>query len=245
MLDTIHVLGIPITYTTQKKAKSTVLKWLDGKDTKLVFTPNPEIVMAALKDDELKTAIESADMVTPDGIGVVWASRYSEKRLKQRVAGYDLVQAIFNDIAKTDKKVYFLGGAPKVAAKAAKKMKQKYTGLKIVGTHDGYFDKQEELHIIEQINKLEPDLLLVGLGFPKQEKWLYNNRNKLKSKVCIGVGGSFDVMAGKLKRAPTIFQKLGIEWLYRLITQPTRIMRMMQLPIFAIKVVISNQKGVE
>jgi len=244
MLNRIYILGIPITYINQKKAKNIILKWLNGEKIKLVYTPNPEIIMAALKDNKLKTAIEKADMITPDGIGVVWASRYSQKRLKQRVTGYDLVQSVFEAIKATDKKVYFLGGTSKVVKTAEKKMKQKYKGLNIVGTHNGYFDEQEEANIIEEINKLKPDLLLVGLGFPKQEKWLYDNKNKLNSKVCITVGGCFDVMAGKLKRAPYIFQEFGLEWFYRLISQPTRIKRMMQLPIFAIKVIMEvfNEK---
>lgn len=237
MYEKIYILDIPITNITRKKAKKAVLKWLDGNETKIVFTPNPEIIMAAQKDRKLKTALKDADMVVPDGIGVVWASKYCKHRLAERVAGYDLVHSIFNSIKDTDKTVYFFGGAPKVAECAENKMIKKYDGLKIVGTHSGYFDDSESNSILNTINSLHPDLLLVGLGFPKQEKWIYDNRHKLNSKVCIGVGGSFDAMAGKVKRAPKIFRKFGLEWFYRLIKQPSRVFRMMQLPLFAVEVI--------
>ncbi len=237
MIDKIYVLNIPISNITKQKAKDTILDWFNQDKLRMIFTPNPEMIMAARADKELKRVIKSADMIVPDGIGVVWASRYSEFKLPERVAGYDLVQDLFKEMADTNKTVYFLGGEEKVVKVAKLKMRKKYKNLKIVGTHSGYFDKQEEILIINEINKLKPDLLLVGLGVPKQEKWIYKNRNKLNVKVCIGVGGSFDGMAGKVKRAPVIFQKMGLEWFYRLIKQPTRLKRMMQLPLFALVVI--------
>ena len=132
--------------------------------------------------------------------------------------------------------VYFFGGAPGVAQKAAEMMEIKYPGLKIVGVHNGYFDEKEERKIIADIKRVQPSLLLVGLGSPKQEKWIYNNLRLTGAKVAIGIGGSFDVMSGNLKRAPKIFCKLGLEWFYRLITQPTRFKRMLKLPKFVVTV---------
>ena len=120
-------------------------------------------------------------------------------------------------------------------------MKAAYPGLKILGTRNGYFTSAEEKDIIREIKSLSPDLLLVGLGAPKQEKWIYENLRFTGAKVAIGVGGSFDVMAGNIKRAPKIFQKLGLEWFYRLLCQPTRIKRMMRLPVFAVKVLFSKK----
>lgn len=242
MLDTIHVLNVPITNINMKKANEIILTWLSEDKTKIIFTPNPEMIMTAQKDKKFRKAIRFADMVVPDGIGVVWASKYSETKLSERVAGYDLVQTLFRELAYTDKTVYFLGAAPNVANRAANKMRKKYKGLKIIGTHHGYFKPEEETIIIDEIQKLKPDLLLVGLGVPKGEKWLYENRDKINSKVCISVGGSFDGMAGNVKRAPIIFQKYGLEWFYRLIRQPTRIKRMIQLPIFAVKVIKKSHK---
>ena len=138
--------------------------------------------------------------------------------------------------AATDETFYFFGGAPGVASAAARKMMKKYPGLKVVGVHNGYFDEKEEKRIIQDIKTKSPSILLVGLGAPKQEKWIYDNIRLTGAKVAIGVGGSFDVMAGNVKRAPKIFRKLGLEWFHRLITQPTRWKRMMRLPKFALTV---------
>lgn len=147
-----------------------------------------------------------------------------------------LTQNLMADLAASEETFYFFGGAPGVAATAARKMMKKYPGLKIVGVHNGYFDEKEEKKIIQDIKKKAPSILLVGLGAPKQEKWIYDNIRLVGAKVAIGVGGSFDVMAGNVKRAPKIFRRLGLEWFHRLITQPTRWRRMMRLPKFALTV---------
>lgn len=236
MREVIHVLDVPFDTLTLEQAKDKVMSFLNEKGQHIICTPNPEIVMEAQKDTELMNILKAADLVVPDGIGVVWASKYSEKQLTERVAGYDLVQKIFDEIKDTEHTIYFLGGAPGVSLAAAKKMQQKYPNLKIVGGHNGYFDEKEEKHIINDIKKLSPSILLVGLGAPKQEKWIYDNIRLTDVKVAIGVGGSFDVMSGKSKRAPKLFCQLGLEWFYRLLCQPSRIGRMMNLPKFAITV---------
>lgn len=231
-----QVLNVPFDAVTMKEAIARVKILLNTDGQHFICTPNPEIVMEAQKDQELMSILQEADMVVPDGIGVVWASKYSSIRLRERVAGYDLTQNLFSELAETEHTIYFFGGAPGVATEAARKMTRKYPGLKIVGIHNGYFDGKEEKKIIHDIKKLSPSILLVGLGAPKQEKWIYENMRLFGAKVSIGVGGSFDVMAGNVKRAPRVFQKLGLEWFYRLITQPTRWRRMMRLPMFAFTV---------
>lgn len=231
-----QVLNVPFDAVTMKEAIARVKILLNTDGQHFICTPNPEIVMEAQKDQELMSILQEADMVVPDGIGVVWASKYSSIRLRERVAGYDLTQNLFSELAETEHTIYFFGGAPGVATEAARKMTRKYPGLKIVGIHNGYFDGKEEKKIIHDIKKLSPSILLVGLGAPKQEKWIYENMRLFGAKVSIGVGGSFDVMAGNVKRAPKVFQKLGLEWFYRLITQPTRWRRMMRLPMFAFTV---------
>jgi N-acetylglucosaminyldiphosphoundecaprenol N-acetyl-beta-D-mannosaminyltransferase len=237
MIDTIHVLNVPISNINREKAKKNILTWLYEEKSRMVFTPNSEMVMAAQEDEKLKTVLGAADMVIPDGIGVVWASKYSEQKLEERVAGCDLAQELLKELAGTDRTVYLLGGAPGVADKAAKNMCAKHQGLKIIGAQHGYFKQEEERIIIENIKALKPDLLLVALSVPRQEKWIYDHKDELGVKVAMGVGGTVDIMAGTVKRAPLVFQKLGLEWLHRLIKQPTRIVRMMQLPIFAITVI--------
>ena len=219
-----------------EQAVAKAKKMLAEEGQHFICTPNPEIVMEAQKDKDLMNILHEADMVIPDGIGVVWASRYSEICLKERVAGYDLTQNLMAELAATGETFYFFGGAPGVASTAARMMMKKYPGLKVVGVHNGYFDEKEEKKIIQDIKTKSPSILLVGLGAPKQEKWIYDNIRLVGAKVAIGVGGSFDVMAGNVKRAPKIFQKLGLEWFHRLITQPTRWRRMMRLPKFALTV---------
>ena len=230
------ILGVPFDTYTMKEAADRVVEMLEENGQHIICTPNPEIVMEARKDRELMGILKAADMVTPDGVGVVWASKYSPVTLKERVSGYDLVLSIFERIRATEHTVYFFGGAPGVADQAAERMKAKYPGLKIVGVHNGYFNEKEERNIISDIKRAHPSLLLIGLGSPKQEKWIYNNLRLTGAKAAIGIGGSFDVMSGNLKRAPKIFCRLGLEWFYRLITQPTRIKRMMKLPKFVLTV---------
>ncbi|MBR5122042.1 MAG: WecB/TagA/CpsF family glycosyltransferase [Anaerotignum sp.] len=231
-----HVLGVPFDAVTMDEAVAKAKKLLKEEGQHIICTPNPEIVMEAQNDKVLNSILHEADLVVPDGIGVVWASKYSEIRLTERVAGFDLTQNLMADLAATGETFYFFGGAPGVASTAARKMMKKYPGLKVVGVHNGYFDEKEEKRIIQDIKEKAPSILLVGLGAPKQEKWIYDNLRLTGAKVAIGVGGSFDVMAGNVKRAPKIFQKLGLEWFHRLITQPTRWKRMMRLPKFALTV---------
>lgn len=231
-----HILGVPFDAVTMAEAVARAEAMLAESGQHFICTPNPEIVMEAQKDAELMSILREADMVVPDGIGIVWASKYSEIRLRERVAGYDLTQGLMARLAATEETFYFFGGAPGVAATAARRMMKKYPGLKIVGVHNGYFDEKEEKNIIREMQKKAPSVLLVGLGSPKQEKWIYDNLRLVGAKVAIGVGGSFDVMAGNVKRAPRIFRKLGLEWLHRLLTQPTRWRRMLRLPKFVLTV---------
>lgn len=242
-MEKCRILGVNINKITRSEALSTLLSWLDGSEKKILYTPNPEFIMASLKDEEFRDILNKSDLNVPDGIGTVIASKLTDCPLPERVAGYDLLQETFAKIKDSGKTVYFLGGAPSIAERAKKAMEEKHKGLKIVGVHDGYFDETEEKRIISEINSLCPELLLVGIGFPRQEKWIYNHIGELSVKVAIGVGGSFDGMCGNVKRAPDIFIKLGLEWFYRLIKQPSRIGRMMQLPLFMLKVIGAKLKG--
>lgn len=241
MRKTTSIMGVPFDVIKMEDASNKIMSFFDDGGSHIICTPNPEIVMEAQNDRRLMDILKAADLVVPDGIGVVWASKFNEVKITERVAGYDLCQSLFKKMAQSGKTVYFFGGAPGVAHKAADKMTLKYKGLKIVGTRNGYFNSTEEKEIIREIKKASPDLLLVGLGAPKQEKWIYENLRFTGAKAAIGVGGSFDVMAGNTKRAPKVFQKLGLEWFYRLLCQPTRIGRMMKLPKFAIKVLLSKK----
>jgi len=240
MRKTINILGTKFHHVTRSEAAAFIVKCLQERKKASVFTPNPEIVMEAYHDFKLQAILNESELVVPDGIGVVIASKLLGRPLPERVAGYDLVQEVFNQIQKMEIKVYFLGAGQGIAELAKRKMEEKYTNLKIVGVHNGYFNNDKDM--VACINDADPDFLLVGLGAPKQEYWIEKNRDRLNASVLMGVGGSFDGMSGKVKRAPKLFIKFGLEWFYRLITQPKRAKRMMRLPIFLLKVIIEGKK---
>lgn len=232
-----NILGVNFNNLNLNEVTKLILIFLEQDEKKVIFTPNPEFVIEAKNNPDFMKILNSSNINIPDGIGVVIGSKILGNSLKERVAGYDLVQNLFYHLNRTDKKIYFLGSTEEVVTEAKNKMEQKYSDIKIVGARDGFFDSEKEQEIIEEINQLKPDLVLVGLGCPKQENWIMKNKDKLDAKVFIGVGGSFDVMSGKVKRAPKIFIKLNLEWFYRLITQPTRFKRMLKLPLFLIYVI--------
>lgn len=236
MRNQTKILNVPFDVVTMNEAVLKVQNFLKEDGVHMICTPNPEIVMMAQEDEQLMSILNDSHMVIPDGTGVIWASKYSEVSLPERVAGYDLTQNLFKTLANTNESFYFFGGGKEVAEIGAEKMRELYENLIIVGTADGYFDLQKEKEIIADINEKSPSILLVGLGAPKQEKWIYEHLDELNVKVVIGVGGSFDVMAGVVKRAPVVFQKMRLEWFYRLLCQPSRWKRMLQLPLFVVEV---------
>ena len=199
-----------------------------------IVTPNPEIVNVAIKDEKYKKVLNSADVVTPDGIGIVYASKMLGGNVKTRAPGFDIVKGILKELSATYGSVYLFGGKPGVADMAAEKIKVDYPGIKIAGTDNGYFD--DDTKIIENINNSKPDFLLVCLGAPKQEMWISKNMDNLNAGIFIGAGGSIDVLSGQTKRAPEMFIKLNCEWLYRLLKEPKRFGRMAKIPVFLLKV---------
>ena len=232
----MEVLGIRIDEVNMDEALQKAKGFLESDKFNMIFTPNPEFIINADKDEEFKVILNSSSLNIPDGNGIVWASKKLKTPLKERVAGYDFIHRIF-DFGK-DKGIsfYFLGSKPGVAEKAKDKLKEQYEGIKIVGIHDGYFDLEEEEKLIKEINKAKPDFLLVALGSPKQEKFIYKYKDKLNCKIAIGVGGCFDVISGEVKRAPQIFIKLKLEWLYRGLGDIKRLKRLTAIPQFMIKV---------
>lgn len=242
MIPKVDILGVGFHKVTMKEATNQVITFLDGDKPRMIFTANPEFVMTAQQNNDFMKILNQGDLVVPDGIGIIIASKWLKTRLPERVTGYDLIQNVFDWMKDNKKTAYFLGSAPGIAEKAAEKMMETYPGLKVVGYHDGYFDAEEEKKIIEEIKSLKPNLLLVGVGAPKQEFWINNNLRSLNINVAIGVGGALDVMSGHVNRAPKIFIRFGLEWFYRLITQPTRIKRMIKLPIFLVHVLKSKKR---
>jgi N-acetylglucosaminyldiphosphoundecaprenol N-acetyl-beta-D-mannosaminyltransferase len=241
VIDKVNVLDIGIHNVTMSEAVDQVETFIANKTPHLIATANAEMVMMAQTDQELAAILNKADLVVPDGAGVVWAARYHGYTMPERVAGYDLVQNLLAESAIKGYRVYMLGSAPGIVDKAKRMAEQTYKGVQIVGIRNGFFTDKDEPGIIENIIASKPDILLAALGVPKQEKWLYKNLAILNIPVSIGVGGSFDVMAGTVKRAPLWMQRANIEWLYRLLSQPQRIIRMMALPHFMLRIVNSKK----
>ncbi len=207
-----------------------------GEGMMTVYTPNSEIVQLCIEKNEYYELINSAEIIVPDGIGVIKAAKILGTPMKERVPGVELGEKMLEFCAKSGHKAYFLGGKPGVAMLAAENMAKKYPGLCVVGTADGYFKKEgeESNKIVEEITRSGAELLFVCLGVPVQEKWIFDNKSRLSNtvKVCMALGGSLDVYSGNVKRAPAFFCKMGMEWFYRLVKQPSRIGRMMKLPKF-------------
>jgi len=242
----LHIWGIPIDRVSRAEAVAIFHELMDKPGCNMVVTPNSEIIMAASKDEELERLLCEADLMIPDGIGLVYASKVLKQPLLERVTGIDLADAVLAELAKEGKSVYFLGSKPdggngvSVAQMAAQRKAEEYPGLVVAGTRDGYFKPEEEDRIVEEINNSGASLLLVALGAPKQEKFIQRHREKLRVSVAMGIGGSLDVWAGTLKRAPEFYRKHGLEWLYRLIQEPSRYKRMAVLPLFMIKVIVTK-----
>jgi len=232
----VAILDVNVDSVKMTEAIDIVEKLMDAQKPSFIATANAEMIMMADQDEELKSILNHADLVVPDGAGTVWAARHLGVSMPERVAGYDLTQHLLARAPQTKKRVFFFGSAPGVADKAKIKAESEYPGIQIVGVRDGYFKKEQEQDIIDQIKNARPDLLLAALGVPKQEKWLYAHLQELNVPVSIGVGGTLDVMAGVMKRAPLWMQKAKLEWLFRGLLQPKRIGRLIALPRFVIKV---------
>ena len=227
-----NVMNVRVYALTMKEVLAWAREAVKKEKPHLVATANAEMIMQAQSDEELRKILNQADMVVPDGAGVLWAGETLGTPFPERVTGADLSTELLRIAGKEGWPVYFLGGAPGVAKKAADTFMSAHGTFSLVGCHDGYFDEAEEKKIIAQIRESGAKLLLVGLGVPKQEKWLYRHKDELGPVLAMGIGGVFDVMSGNLKRAPLWMQRNRLEWAYRLYLQPSRIGRMMAIPRF-------------
>lgn len=234
MGDRIDILGIGFDDLTLTGAIDRACDMLDQPRNHMIVTPNSEIVYMARNDQKLKDTLNRADMVVPDGIGVVQASRTLKTPLTQKVAGVELGEGLVERLSKSGRGLFLLGAKPGVAQAAADKLCEKYPGLVISGVRDGYF--QQDGPVVDEINRSGAQVLFVCLGAPKQERWMEEHADELHTRLMLGLGGSLDIFAGVAKRAPEIWIRLGLEWLYRLMKQPSRIGRMLALPKFTLAV---------
>ena len=230
----INVLGVGFDNVTMAEATARGRELLEAEGAHYVVTPNPEIVETCRADAEAMAAVNGADLVLPDGIGVIYGAKMLKTPLKERVPGIEFGTAMIESCAKSGKSVYLLGAKPGVAEQAAENLKQRFSELTVAGTADGYF--KDDAKAAEAIRASGADLALICLGAPKQEKFMAKYGEATGAKLLLGLGGSLDVFAGVAQRAPEFYVKHNLEWFYRLIKNPSRIGRMMKLPLFLVHV---------
>lgn len=232
------ILQVPFHGMTQEAALDTLLGLLKTKRNHLVVTPNPEAVMLAQRNNDFLKILQNADIVLPDGIGIIFAARLLKLPIPNRVPGCDITTTLLQ--AAKGSTCYLLGSKPGVAETARHKLSEQ--GVTVLGARDGYFDAETEKLILEELKSLKPDILVLGMGMPRQEEWAAAHLHTLPCKITLCVGGSIDILSGNVRRAPKIMRRFGLEWLYRLVTNPQRARRMLDLPRF-IWSVFTRPKG--
>ncbi|WP_066387520.1 WecB/TagA/CpsF family glycosyltransferase [Neobacillus mesonae] len=227
----VSILGIDFINKPFHEVVDILADSVESKRKSFVVTANPEIAMYAHEHPDYKAIVQSADMVVPDGIGIVIASKILNTPIQERVAGFDLMVRLLELGNEKKWRIYLLGGKEETNKKAVANIASRYPQLQIVGSHHGFFDWKDGT-VTDEIKAGNPDIVFVALGFPRQEKWIVQNLPHFSKGLFIGVGGSIDVLAGEVKRAPLFWRRLNLEWFYRLVLQPTRWKRMLALPRF-------------
>ncbi|MGO1581475.1 MAG: WecB/TagA/CpsF family glycosyltransferase [Peptoniphilaceae bacterium] len=247
-MEKISIFGVDIFNVDFKEAMSIIRNMLKEDKFHYIVTPNTEIVVDAKDKPEMRDILNNADMSIADGIGLIYGSRMRKKPLKERVTGFDVSMELLNICEKEGYSLYLLGTKPEYIKKAYDNLKSERPKINLLGYHDGYFKgahlglpgHDEEKAVLKEINSLNPDIIFLGMGYPKQEIWINSNKDKLNTKLIIGNGGVIDIIAGEAKRAPDIFIKLNLEWFYRLISDPSRIKRQIAIPKFLISVLFNK-----
>ena len=238
----VDILGVGFDNVTMDEAVARGCELLEQEGAHYVATPNPEIVETCRADAEAMAAVNGADLVLPDGIGIIYGAKLLGTPLRSRVPGIEFGTAMLAHCAETGKKVFLFGAKPGVAEQAARNLKKQFAGLQVVGTRNGYFADAESDAIAAEIRASGAELALVCLGAPKQEKWMARYGEAAGARLLLGLGGSLDVFAGVAQRAPEFYCKHNLEWFYRLIKNPSRAGRMMKLPLFLVHVAGEKRK---
>ena len=228
-----EVLGIRFDDLTREEAAQAGAALLEEDKFHYVVTPNPEFILAAEKDSEFTQVLNGADLVLADGIGVVYSAKIQGTPLKGRVPGIEFAVDMLSCLNQRGGRLYLLDAKPGVAEEAGRHITEQYPGISLCGTQDGYFKDEEA--VLLKVAAARPDLLFVCLGAPKQEKWMARWGRHTGARLAIGLGGALDVFAGRVERAPQSWQKLGLEWAYRLKKEPQRAGRMAKLPLVLVK----------
>ena len=236
----IDVLGVGFDNVTMAEAVEQGMALLHSEGSHYVVTPNLEIVEACRENGAARAAVNGADLVLPDGIGIIKGAAMLGTPLREKTPGIEFAAHMMERMAGEGMSLYLLGAKPGIAEQAAEKLSAQYPGLKIAGTHDGYF--KEDGPVVEDIRQSGADCVFVCLGAPKQEFWMAKNGPATGARLLCGLGGSLDVFAGTVERAPKFFCDHGLEWFYRLCKEPKRIGRMMKLPLFLVHVKQEKRK---
>lgn len=237
----IPVLGVAFDDLRPEEAIARGAELAKGDDFHYVVTPNPEIVNLARDDEHYRTLLNGAALVLPDGIGILYAARILGHPLTARIPGIDFAAGLMEALARDKGKLFLLGAKPGIADLAAQNLRVRYPGLDICGTHDGYFQNDEA--VLSLLRAARADVVFVCLGAPRQERWMAEFGPRSGATLMLGLGGALDVFSGTVQRAPPLFQKLGLEWFYRLLHQPSRIGRMAKLPLFLVTAWRQRGKG--
>lgn len=232
-MEKVCIMGIEYANAPLSEIVDECISFTAERGSKMVVTPNGEIAEYAYHHEDFNSILKSADLIIPDGVSIIVASKKIGTPINQRVPGVETAQEIIRRLDSSSGSLFLFGGAPGVADEAAENITKEYPNIRIAGTENGYFE--DDAPIVKKINAASPDVLFVCLGSPKQEMWMSRNREKLSCGVMLGLGGTLDVLAGRVKRAPAIFCKLGCEWLYRTVKQPSRIFRVMKIPRFVFR----------
>ncbi len=232
--ETVSILGVKVARMSLDQVSEWVRVMVDQGKPRHIVTANAEIIYRAYQDEAFAHVLDKADLVTADGIGSVWAARSVGHPVPERVTGIDLTHRLFELAEEKGWGIYFLGSGPEVVEKAVLDTLSKHPRLRIVGYRHGYFSQEETPEVVANIVSVKPEILLAAMGVPKQELFIQEHLKELNVPISIGVGGTFDVLAGTAKRAPGWMRRLGLEWLYRLIKEPSRANRMLALPKFVL-----------
>lgn len=240
--ETKTILGVTVHAVDMESALSTIEEFVRSGKPHVVVTADASGVVLAQNDPELLDIINSADLVTPDSVGILWAAKRFGVSLPERVSGVDMVEHLCERASRSGTRVFLLGAAPGVADDAAYALKKRYPDLEIAGTHHGFFKPEESDAVARRVRDTKPDILFVAMGQPLQEKWIARYKDEIGVPVSMGVGGTFDVLSGRAKRAPKWMQKCGIEWVYRLARNPRKIGKCSTLPVFVLKVLRAGKR---
>ncbi len=235
-LPAVSILGLPVHNVDMPTALEAIDGFIHSRVPHHIVTADASMLAMAQEDAALRAIIADADLVTPDSVGVLWAAKRAGTPLHERVSGVEIVERLCARSAECGYRIYFLGAAPGVAEQAAERMRARYPGTQIVGAQHGFFGAEGEAAVVEAIRSARPDVLCVALGIPKQEKWIAAHREALGVPALIGVGGTFDVLSGQTRRAPVWMQRARLEWLWRLLSNPRKIGKVMMLPRFVLMV---------